>query len=202
MKHLSFLLLLLPLFVAGQQGRELSRDTSFFSSKNGKFYETRELTYDNGEVESVTKLLGDTSVVASTYVSRFIADAQTMSSAAVVVMQKNTLISRLAKLDTVATALLGRSPLTQVMQIYDRQFLDGSTWTANVSGTSTAVTFSRNTAGRVRMTPQGSTARTMLVFGTMIRLVNWPTTNARTDLFEVKAGKWSSIDGTIALRKN
>lgn len=196
MKNLLFILFF-PAFLTAQ---EVTRDTSYLTSSGGNFFNVNRVEYDNGAYSEVSTLIGDTLSILSLYVNKISSEANQYASAAVIAMRAQSAMAKLAKLDTVMTARLARSPITAIMDSYEREFLEGS-WQVVNSGVPTAVTFPRlSTNKRIRLLPQGSTARTMIIYGNMLRLVNYPVTGNNT-LFKVKEGRWENLTRTIILRR-
>lgn len=196
MKH-TFFFILLTLQVSAQ---EITKDTSYLTNSGGVFFNVTRVEYDNGAYSENSTVVGDTLAVLSLYVNRISNEANQYASAAVVAMRAQSATAALAKLDTVMTSRLARSPITAIMDSYEREFLEGR-WQIVNSGVPTAVTFPRlSTNKRIRMLPQGSTARTMLIYGNMLRLVNYPVSGNNT-LFKVREGRWENLTRTIILRR-
>ena len=196
MKYILFFLLL-SLQVSAQ---EVTKDTSYLTNSGGNFFNVTRIEYNNGAYSENSVLVGDTTATLSLYVNQIASEAQKYSSAAVVAMRAQSAAATLAKIDTMITARLLRSPITSIMNSYERDFLEGS-WQIQFGGTNTAVTFPRlSTNGRIRLLPAGSTARTLLIYGNMLRLVNYPATGPNT-LFKVRDGRWENLTRTIVLRK-
>lgn len=196
MKNLLFILFF-PAFLTAQ---EVTRDTSYLTSSGGNFFNVNRVEYDNGAYSEVSTLIGDTLSILSLYVNKISSEANQYASAAVIAMRAQSAMAKLAKLDTVMTARLARSPITAIMDSYEREFLDGS-WQITSGGTTTAVTFPRlSTNKRIRLLPTGSTARTLIIYGNMLRIVNYPLTGSN-NLFKVKDGRWENLTRTIVLRR-
>lgn len=196
MKNLLFILFF-PAFLTAQ---EVTRDTSYLTSSGGNFFNVNRVEYDNGAYSEVSTLIGDTLSILSLYVNKISSEANQYASAAVIAMRAQSATATLAKLDTVMTERLARSPITAIMGSYEREFLDGS-WQITSGGTTTAVTFPRlSTNKRIRLLPTGSTARTLIIYGNMLRIVNYPLTG-NNNLFKVKDGRWENLTRTIVLRR-
>lgn len=196
MKHVIFLLL----FSASLSAQEITKDTSYLTNSGGIFFNVSRVEYDNGAYSETSTPVGDTLAVLSLYVNKISTEANSFASAAVVAMRAQAATAQLAKLDTVMTAKLLRSPITSIMDSYEREFLQGS-WEIQYNGTTTAVTFPRlSTNKRIRLLPSGGSARTMLIFGNMLRLVAYPVAGNNT-LFKVKEGRWENLTRTIVLRR-
>ena len=197
MRH-SFLLLFLPLFASSQ---EITKDTSYLINSGGNFFNVNRIEYENGAYSEVSSMIGDTLAVLSLYANKISSEANQYASAAVISMRAQAATAQLAKLDTAMTARLGTSPITSIMDSYEREFLTGS-WEIVYNGNTTAVTFPRlSTNQRIRLLPSGGTARTLLIFGNMLRIVNYPVTGNNT-LFKVKDGRWENLARTIVLKKS
>lgn len=196
MKQLLFLLLLPALMDA----QEVTRDTSYLTNSGGNFFNVNRVEYENGAYSETSTMIGDTLAVLSLYANKISSQANQYASAAVVAMRAQSATATLIKLDTAMTARLARSPITAIMDSYEREFLEGS-WQIVNSGVPTSVTFPRlSTNKRIRLLPQGSTARTMIVYGNMLRLVNYPISGNNT-LFKVRDGRWENLTRTIILRR-
>lgn len=196
MRH-SFLLLFLPLFASSQ---EVTKDTSYLINSDGKFFNVNRIEYDNGAYSENSTLVGDTASVISLYANSITSQAQKYSSAAVIAMRAQSASASLLKLDTMATQRLSQSPLTFVMNSYEREFLQGD-WEVRYNSTNTPVTFPRLQSNqRIRIMPSGGSARTFLIFGTMARMVNYPVSGINI-LFKVREGRWENITRTIVLRR-
>lgn len=193
----TLLFIILPALLSAQG---ITKDTSYLTNSGGNFFNVTRIEYDNGAYSENSVLVGDTTATLSLYVNQIANEAQKYSSAAVVAMRAQAAAATLAKLDTLITARLLRSPITSIMDSYEREFLEGS-WQIQFGGTNTAVTFPRlSTNGRIRLLPAGSTARTLLIYGNMLRLVNYPVAGPNT-LFKVRNGRWENLTRTIVLRK-
>jgi hypothetical protein len=177
-----------------------AQDTTFTTTVNGQLYQVNRIVTTDGFTDSY-KLFTDTAELVRQISDRFIRESQTFAEAAKTLQEADRTISLFNKLDLDAQGSYGRSPLTAVSQQYDYEFLAGS-WQQEVNGTPTAVTWARlSSTGRIRFTPQGSTARTCLLFGNMMRVVNWPVDGTTTNLYRVRDGLWSDANRKIFLRK-
>jgi hypothetical protein len=196
MKKLLFLFLF-PTLLSAQ---EITKDTSYLTNSGGNFFNVSRVEYENGAYSETSTLIGDTLAVLSLYVNKISNEANQYASAAVIAMRAQSATASLSKLDTIMTAKLLRSPITSIMDSYEREFLVGS-WQIISSGIPTSVTFPRlSTNRRIRILPSGGTARTMLIYGNMLRLTNYPVSGNNT-LFKVREGRWENLTRTIILRR-
>jgi len=196
MKH-TFFFLLLALQISAQ---EITKDTSYLTNSGGNFFNVSRVEYENGAYSEISTLIGDTLSVLSLYVNKISNEANRYAAAATIAMRAQSATASLSKLDTIMTAKLLRSPITSIMDSYEREFLVGS-WQIISSGIPTSVTFPRlSTNRRIRLLPSGGTARTMLIYGNMLRLTNYPVSGNNT-LFKVREGRWENLTRTIILRR-
>ena len=194
------ILLFILLFPALLSAQEITRDTSYLTNSGGNFFNVNRIEYENGAYSETSAMIGDTLAVLSLYANKISNEANQYASAAVVAMRAQSATAALAKLDTVMAARLARSPITAIMDSYEREFLQG-TWEIVNGGVATSVTFPRlSTNKRIRLLPAGGTARTMIIYGNMLRLVGYPVSGNNT-LFKVKEGRWGNLTRTIILRR-
>jgi len=189
--------MLLALQISAQ---EITKDTSYLTNSGGNFFNVTRVEYGDGAYSENKTLVGDTSAILSLYVNKISNEANQYAAAAIIAMKAQSATSQMAKLDTVMTSILLRSPITSIMDSYEREFLQG-VWEIQYNGTNTTVTFPRlSTNKRIRMLPAGGTARTMLLYGNMMRIVNYPITGPQT-LFKVREGRWENLTRTIVVRR-
>lgn len=197
MKYLIFLL-----FPSLCFSQDVTRDTSYLINSGGKFFDISRTEYSDGTYNERSTLIGDTSAVLSSYVNQIINSSQKYAEAAVIAMRAQSATATLAKLDTSAIQKIGLSPITSIMSSYEREFLGGSWEIQNSGSAAVSVTFPRLSSNqRIRILPSGGgAARTMLIFGNMIRIVNYPVSGNNV-LFKVRNGRWENLTRTIVLRK-
>jgi len=196
MKHTLFFLLL-ALQISAQ---EVTKDTSYLTNTGGNFFSVTRIEYSDGAYSENKTLVGDTSAILSLYVNKISNEANQYAAAAVIAMKAQSATAQMAKLDTIISTMLLRSPITSIMESYEREFLQGR-WEIQYNGTITDVTFPRlSTNRRIRMLPSGGSARTMLLYGNMMRIVNYPTAGPQT-LFKVRDGRWENLARTIVVRR-
>lgn len=190
MKQTLFIILLFPAFLFAQ---DVTRDTYYITTSGSNFFETHRIEYSTGAYSETSTLIGDTTSMLSVYVNKIASEAQQQAIAGQTAYRMRQKTTEWAKLDTITTARLLRSPITAIADSYEREFLTGS-WEIQFSNTTTAVTFPRlSTNKRIRLLPSGSTAKTMLIYGPVIRLVNYPFTGLNT-LFQLKEGYWINLE--------
>ena len=193
----TFLLLFFPVLLSAQ---EVTRDTSYLTNSGGNFLNVNRIEYENGAYSETSTMIGDTLAVLSLYANKISSEANQYASAAVVAIRAQAATATLAKLDTAMTTRLARSPITTIMDSYEREFLQGN-WQIVNSGVPISVTFPRlSTNKRIRLLPVAGTARTLIIYGNMLRIVGYPVSGNNT-LFKVREGRWENLTRTIILRR-
>ena len=176
-------------------------DTTYIVNQEGVFFEVSRIEYANGSYSEKKDFLGDTVTIFNRYVAKIEGEANEIAAAAATAYRMRQKTSDWAKLDTITTARLLRSPITAIADSYEKEFLTGN-WQIEFSGTSTAATFPRLSSNkRIRLQPAtGGTPRTMLLYGKVMRLVNYPFAGPNT-LFQLRAGYWINLEfGNTAQR--
>ena len=84
---LPFLFLLLAQIATAQ--KTVLSDTSFITNNAGKFFETKETIYSNGESERATNLIGDTSQVLTMYANAANVETKQFAACVAVVNGRN-----------------------------------------------------------------------------------------------------------------
>jgi hypothetical protein len=192
MKQTLIAILLFAAFTASAQTQTVTLDTTYIVNSGGNFFEVSRIEYSNGAYSEKRDFLGDTLTIYNRYVAKIEGEANEIAAAAATAYRMRQKTSDWAKLDTVTTARLLRSPITGIMDVYEKEFLTGN-WQIEFSGTSTAATFPRLSSNkRIRLQANG-TARTMLLYGKVMRLVNYPFTGLNT-LFQLREGYWINLE--------
>ncbi len=188
-------------FLLRGQSTEVVLDTTYNQSKSGLFYTINYVKYSDGSYQERAIALADSNYVLNDYVAKIEARCNVIAEAAVTGMQARQASIDFARMDTLCINLSGRSPVKTLMDIYTSEFSVGQ-WTIAFSGSTTNVTFPvLSTNKRKRLLPEGTTAKTMLVFGKMMRLTNYPFQGINL-LFRVKEGYWANYDKTIVLKRS
>jgi hypothetical protein len=192
MKQTLIAILLFAAFTASAQTQTVTLDTTYIVNSGGNFFEVARIEYSNGAYSEKRDFLGDTLTIYNRYVAKIEGEANEIAAAAASAYRMRQKTTDWAKLDTLTTARLLRSPITGIMDVYEKEFLTGN-WQIEFSGTSTAATFPRLSSNkRIRLQANG-TARTMLIYGKVMRLVNYPFTGLNT-LFQLREGYWINLE--------
>lgn len=179
---------------------DVTLDTSYVIVQNGAFFDVHKVTYSDGSSSIITTKAGDTLAIYAQVVNRIRQQSYAYKTALVASYDLRTWTTQIAKPDTLTTATLKRSPITEIMQSMYSEFSTG-TWEIVFPGTTVAVTFPiLSTNQRWRITPTGGTAKTVLGYGDEIRIVNYPFSGLNI-LFKVRDGLWYSTDYADPTRK-
>ena len=176
-------------------------DTTYIVNQGGVFFELSRIEYTNGSYSEKKDFLGDTVTIFNRYVAKVEGEANEIAAAAATAYRMRQKTSDWAKLDTITTARLLRSPITAIADSYEKEFLTGN-WQIEFSGTSTAATFPRLSSNkRIRLQPAtGGTPRTMLLYAKVLRIVNYPFSGVNI-LFQLREGYWINLEfGNTAQR--
>jgi len=192
MKQTLFVILLFAAFTASAQVQTVTLDTTYIVNSGGNFFEVSRIEYSNGAYSEKRDFLGDTLTIFNRYVAKIESEANEIAAAAATAYRMRQKTTEWARLDTLTAARLLRSPIAGIMDVYEKEFLSGN-WQIEFSGTSTAATFPRLSSNkRIRLQANG-TARTMLLYGKVMRLVNYPFTGLNT-LFQLREGYWINLE--------
>jgi hypothetical protein len=191
---LFFFMPLFAAFTASAQTQTVTLDTTYIVNSSGNFFEVSRIEYSNGAYSEKRDFLGDTLTIFNRYVAKIESEANEMATAAATAYRLRQKTTDWAKLDTITAARLLRSPITAIMDVYEKEFLTGN-WQIEFSGTTTAATFPRlSTNKRIRLQPAtGGTPRTMLLYGKAMRIVNYPFSGPNT-LFQLREGYWINLE--------
>jgi hypothetical protein len=192
MKQTLIAILLFAALTASAQTQTVTLDTTYIVNSGGNFFEVSRIEYSNSAYSEKRDFLGDTLTIYNRYVAKIEGEANEIAAAAASAYRMRQKTSDWARLDTVVTQRLLRSPITGIMDSYEREFLQGN-WQIEFSGTTAAATFPRLSSNkRIRLQANG-TARTMLLYGKVMRLVNYPFTGLNT-LFQLREGYWINLE--------
>ena len=194
MKQTLFAILLFAAFTATAQVQTVTLDTTYIVNSGGNFFEVSRIEYSNGAYSEKRDFLGDTLTIYNRYVSKIEGEANEMATAAATAYRMRQKTSDWAKLDTLTTARLLRSPITGIMDVYEKEFLTGN-WQIEFSGTTAAATFPRLSSNkRIRLQPAtGGTPRTMRIYGKNMEITNYPFTGKNV-LFQLREGYWINLE--------
>jgi len=204
MKQILFLLL----FPVLAQAQTVATDTSFIRNVSGEFFETRIITYKNGESSNVVKLVGDTAAVQNLYVNAAnTASKQIAANVAKVLgwKQVNQTISRLNKTSQVFT---GKGVFDVLQARHEADWVD----TSALKKKPVLLTFTDASGARPATVTKGANnlqikigadnLRTFQIFGTgAVRILSYPTSGENIVLYNLDNKNFSNIDGSVSMQR-
>jgi hypothetical protein len=207
-KILSLFAALALLTVMVHAQRELTRDSlGALTNTGGVFFQTRYLAYDNGEAETFTTRIGDSSTVNNFLTNQAIEAGNAFAQAAIIVLQRGTVVNRIRDINTAMTGATGRSTLDAMRALYYTQLVDtvgvdkAYTW-RNGAVTDINIRYLANGNLRFSGLPgiSGATRNGDMLGANWLRINNFPT-GSNAYLYRLKDGRWLTIDRTLELRR-
>jgi len=188
--------LLFPALLSAQT--VLTKDTTYQTNANGKFYNVREVEYSNGESSVVTTLVGDTATVLENALQRMISEGTRMANDAREVSRFDNIINRMVQEANFILASTGRDVLDTLTAKYSGALLiDG--WSI-LDTLERDIAFNVSANGQLRYLITGFQARNAAIFANTMRLTNYKSTGTNLDLYKATNGNWFSLDGRIKVR--
>lgn len=199
MKHIFFLLLLLPVLLPAQ--RSLVSDSTWISNSGGVFYENHLNLYDNGETDGgFRRRLGDTMQVLRSYVNSIEGKASQLAADARIVSDFPAKVKELLRQGSAINNMIGRNPLDTLQKKYQAGLVD-TTWQMRINGAAfVPFAFSVTAGGQLRYKLDTQANKNATVLGDVIRLANFNGGTVEVDLFLQKERFYTSIDRKIILR--
>ncbi|MCB0541911.1 MAG: hypothetical protein KDC70_00250 [Saprospiraceae bacterium] len=178
----------------------VTKDTTYQTSENGKFYFVREIEYSNGESSVNKALIGDTMTVYNNAFDRFRNEGVRMANDAREASRFDTYITRMLQEGNFLFASTGRDVLDSLAATYAGPLLITG-WTIDDGGPSGAldIAFTINANGQLRYQIAGFSARNAFIFSNTMRLQNYKD-GGRLDLYKARGGNWFSIDDEIKMK--
>lgn len=165
--------------------------------ESGKVYTITTTNYDNGNQQIFKQFIGDTSNIQTVYASLIQAKASALAIDVKSVSRYPAILTDLRKNAISIFTASGKDAMAAIQAYNEAYFLNANaTW--DLSGT--AATFSKTNAGVMRYKAGTATAKNLIIFGDVIRLVNY-IASRDVDLYKVSANVWINPDRTIVLRR-
>jgi len=165
--------------------------------ESGKVYTITTTNYDNGNQQIFKQFIGDTSNIQTVYANLISAKAASLAVDVKSVSRYPVILTDLRKNANSILAASGKDAMAAIQSDNEAYFLNANaTW--DLAGTAT--TFSKTNAGVMRYKIGTATAKNLIIFGDVIRLVNY-IASRDVDLYKVSANVWINPDRTIVLRR-
>jgi hypothetical protein len=190
--------LLLPAFACAQ--RTVVTDSTYITNSGGTFFTVRYTAYDNGEIETASKLIGDTLSLYNGYLDAVRQQVNTLANDMRIVSTYPGRIGELVRQANEASAIVGMSILDTLQVEAQEGYLTGQ-WSISSGATTQPVTFSVNVNEKLRYSIAGGTARLCNPVGDLIRLSNFPAAGESTDFVRLPNGTLVDITRKYKLTK-
>lgn len=165
--------------------------------ENGKVFTITTTNYDNGNQMVFKQLLADTSTIQTVYSNLITSKAASLAIDVKSISRYPAIMTDLRKNALALWTATGKDIMAAIQADNEAYFLNANaTW--HLSGTAT--TFSKTNAGVMRYKVGTATAKNLIIFGDIVRLVNY-STGRDVDLYKFGPNLWSNADKTIVLRR-
>lgn len=204
MKQILFLLL----FPVLAQAQTVATDTSFILNVSGKFFETRVITYTNGESSNVVTLVGDTAAVQNLYANAANTQSRQIAASVAKVLERGAVNQTINRLSATSQLFTGRSVFSVLQARHEADWVDTTALKnkpviLNFSDAgvlkSATVTKSSSTVLQIKI---GTDAlRTFQIYGTgAIRILGYPAAGSTLVLYNLDNLVFSNV-GVIKLTR-
>ena len=204
MKQILFLLL----FPVLAQAQTVATDTSFIRNVSGKFFETRIITYENGESSNVVKIVGDTVAVHTLYANAANTASRQIAANVAKVLDWKEVNQTITRLDKTSQVFTGKGVFDVLQARHEGDWVDTSdlkknpivlTFTDALGARPATVTKGAN---NLRIKIGSDNLRTFQIFGTgAIRILAYPTAGESTVLYNLDNKNFSSLDGSATIKR-
>jgi len=188
----TIIFLFLPFFAASQN--EIVKDSTFIKWESGAWYRVVSQTFDNGNINLYQTFIGDTSALYNQAVDGI---RNTTSSMAVDASYTSGFKKRVSTLLSESDEILakaGKSPADSLEAQGLEPFLTAG-WTIKSNDGSTAITFNKTAANKLRYQNVTTTNRQCDLIGSVIRLRDYPTNGTNVDFFKSpNVRRWTSLN--------
>ena len=155
--------------------RTVLSDTSFISNTSGTYFETRAITYSNGENSTVKTLIGDTLAVANIYLNAANTEGRQLASAVALVVNRNTTTANIRRYDNTCAASTGRGVFARTQEKLQSKWVGETLSFKDTGGTKTA-TVTKAANGTLQITIGTDAARVFQLWGEgAVRISGYPS---------------------------
>ena len=209
MKHY-FLILFAALFATDSFAQKsVLSDTSYISNLSGKFYETSETKYDNGEQLRTVTLIGDTAQVQLLYANIANTETRQMAAAVALTNTRNKLNSKIQRLSNTCNTTTGKTIFAYLQQLNESKWID----TTAAQNNPVIITFKDGTISKALVVTKASQSvlkckigtdalRTFQLFGEgSIRIIDYPANGQNLYLYNIDNKAFTDYSGTIILTR-
>lgn len=175
MKQTLFLLLFTLCSLSTFAQRTVVTDTSFISQTSGTYFETRQITYSNGESSSVKTLIGDTLAVANIYLNAANTEGRQLAAAVALVVNRNTTTANIRRYDNTCASATGRGIFARTQEKLQSKWV-GETLTFKDGGVTRSASVTKAGNGTLQITIGTDAARVFQLWGEgVVRISGYPS---------------------------
>ena len=176
----------------------LAKDTIYSKVIDGYFYIVRRNVQDNGSYTETSEFVGDTTALIDRAEGIIVQNSDVLYKSALLVLSSAKYWDQAIRDDQLLTFAYGQSPLTQIQQSYDGQFLNG-VWAMQTAQGTQQVGFSRDAVGKLKLI-LAEEEKTVHLVGNCMRIEGlFPT--GPVNLYKVSQGLWVNTEKTIAIKQ-
>ncbi len=183
-KFLVLTAFLIGSFSLGYSQSQVIQDTTYLEKKGGKYTEVTKVTYENGEVETKAKPLGDSLQVVNYYLGKYERlSTEYVTNVKNALLTLNTSYNQVGK-DNTSLQLGGFPPLIFLITDYNIQKYEGNWNFRNEKFEMKPCKISEKD-GTLVINLEGKTYKTIVFSDNHIRMLDYPTQGNMIDLFEL-----------------
>jgi hypothetical protein len=205
-----FLILFAALFATDSFAQKsVLSDTSYISNLSGKFYETSETKYDNGEQLRTVTLIGDTAQVQLLYANIANTETRQMAAAVALTNTRNKLNGKIQRLSNTCNTTTGKTIFAYLHQLNESKWID----TTAAQNNPVIITFKDGTISKALVVTKASqnvlkckigtdALRTFQLFGEgSIRIIDYPANGQNLYLYNIDNKIFTDYSGSIILTR-
>ena len=176
----------------------LAKDTIYSKVIDGYFYIVRRNVQDNGSYSETSEFVGDTTALIDRAEGIIVQNSDVLYKAAILVLNSQRYWEQAIRDDQVLSFAYGQSPLTQIQQSYDAQFLTGQ-YALNSAAGAQSIVFTRNEAGKLTAAIAGGDPLVDHLVGQSMRIENFTPAGA-LNFYKASQGLWINAEKTHAIQ--
>ncbi|NBW11873.1 MAG: hypothetical protein EBR82_27955 [Caulobacteraceae bacterium] len=181
--------------------RTVVTDTSFISNTSGTYFETRAITYSNGETSTVKTLIGDTLAVANIYLNAANTEGRQLAAAVALVVNRNTTTANIRRYDNTCAASTGRGVFARTQEKLQSKWV-GETLSFKDSGVTKTATVTKAGNGTLQIVIGTDAARVFQLWGEgAVRISGYPSGSSVLYLYNLDNKVFSDFAGNTTLTR-
>lgn len=201
MKQTIFFILLFLCSLSAYAQRTVVSDTLIISNTAGTYFETRAITYSNGESSTVKTLIGDTLAVANIYLNAANTEGRQLAAAVALVVNRNTTTANIRRYDNTCAASTGRGVFARTQEKIQFKWV-GETLSFKDSGVTKSASVTKAGNGTLQITIGTDAARAFQLWGEgIVRISGYPSDSSVLYLYNLDNKNFSDFAGNTSLTR-